>query len=220
MKLAWWLWLMTVVAVGTAAEAPEIARLITQLGAPEFAARQAAQTALINLGSNRLDAVLDQSVHAYARTDDPEVKGRLHDVLQTLVLRYLIDRPRGFLGVQFNRGGRVDGQPPAVEVMAVTADTAAEKAGLQAGDQLLRAGDLELTKDGAADAFVQFIQSKPPGTPLTLEISRGGEKRQLELKLGELPAALRSRLLTPERKQELFQEWLDQALRQAGATRP
>ena len=206
-----------------AADAPDIPKLITQLGAREFAARQAAQTALLELGDHQLDAVLEQTVRAYARTDDPEVKSRLQAVLHTLVLHHIIDRPRGFLGIHFNRALRVDGHAPAtpaIEVVSVTADSAADKAGLQAGDRLLRAGDLDLTKDNATEAFVQYIQGKPPGTPLTLQLDRGGEKKQLELKLGELPADERSRLLTDERKEQLFQEWLGQALKPTGAAKP
>ena len=221
-RLGLCLWL-TLVFAASAADAPDITKLIAQLGAHEFAARQAAQTTLIELGNTRLDTVLDQAGRAYARADDPEVRSRLREVLHTLVVHHIIDRPRGFLGIHFNRALRVDVQPPvtpAIEVVSVTADSAADKAGLQVGDRLLRAGDLDLTKDGATEAFVQFIQSKPPGTPLTVELERGGEKKQIPLKLGELPAEMRSQFLTEEHKEELFQEWLRQAIKGAGAVRP
>jgi membrane-associated protease RseP (regulator of RpoE activity) len=198
---------------------PTLERLIAALGAPHHDARQAAQERLIERGDVELDTVLGMTLRSYRNSDDPEVKYRLRGVLETLVLKHIIDRPRGFLGVRFNRNSPVDEQQApvtSIEIVSVTPDSAAAQAGLQAGDRLLRAGDLDLTKDGAAEQFVEFIQSKPPGTALQLEIERAGAKQAVDLRLGELPAELRAQVMSEERKQQLFQKWLDDRLRQPG----
>jgi C-terminal processing protease CtpA/Prc len=208
--------LLTALGAWAAGE-PAVPELIEQLGAPEFARRQAAQEQLIARANTELDPLLEQGVASYARATDPEVKIRLRDVLQAVVMQHIIDRPRGFLGVRFNRNLIIlNGQPEpvvgSVEIMSITPGSAADKAGLQAGDRMLQIGELDLRQEGAADKFVPFIQSKPPGAPLHLVIDRAGEQKQIDLKLGELPEEIKAEILTEQQKAEQFQQWLDDQL--------
>ena len=70
--------------------------------------------------------------------------------------------PRGFLGV------RLAGAEPLIE--EVIQDTAAARAGLKAGDRILRLDATEITR---RRAVTELLGSKRPGDPVTLLIQRG-----------------------------------------------
>jgi C-terminal processing protease CtpA/Prc len=95
---------------------------------------------------------------------------------------------RGFLGVHIQDLGKqlreyfkVKGDS-GILVSEVEKDSPAEKAGLKAGDVVLKVND-----DDVADAgdLTHAIRSYDPGTEVTLSILRNGKKKSIKVSLGE-----------------------------------
>src|SRR5262245_33160077 len=83
----------------------------------------------------------------------------------------------GYLGVSLEvKGG-------ALVVVAVAADSPAEKAGLRAGDVLLRAGGKEV---GTAEALGELVRAAGAEQDLKLEVERQGETFEATVKLAAL----------------------------------
>lgn len=205
--------------------------LIRQLGAQEFAARQAAQEQLLQRGTNDHVAVLAACVPAFVATTDPEVKIRLREVMAALVEAHIRNRPRGYLGVRFAnppvaalpQDGPAADAPPAAGILiqAVIEDSPAARAGLQAGDRILKMNDLELGENPDTQAFIRFIQSQAPGAPVTIVLQRAAETLTIPLDLGALPEELRAQLapLTKD-PAAFFHDWLREQIGPATTTPP
>jgi len=210
----WGILLATWLATAALAEPPSTAavqRLIGELGHEKFAVRQAAQAQLLAIGEKNHQTVLDQCVRAYVGNRDPEVELRLHEVMTTLVEKHILRQPRGFLGIHFKpsttRGAA--GHPvPTFELSDVTAGGPAQKAGLQAGDHLLKVGMLEASQLGAVEGLANLIQSRKPGDKLKVLFKRGDATQALEIQLGQLPEELFAPSYSEEKKAQFFQDWL------------
>jgi putative serine protease PepD len=87
----------------------------------------------------------------------------------------------GYLGVQLREPAGEDGVP----VAEVVDDGPADKAGLRAGDRILRIGGNEV--DSVADVR-RAVGTRTPGDRLELEVRRNGDTRSLTVELGERPA--------------------------------
>jgi C-terminal processing protease CtpA/Prc len=194
----------------------EIHRLIGELGAQEYAAREAAQKQLLQIGDQNYEAVLDLSVHTYAATKDPEVKDRLRSVMANLVGTKIFGRPRGYLGVQITPAAAVNGQAELVGGIAVVKameDGVATKAGIQAGDTILQIDDLDLVQTPSAAEFINRVQSKQPGEKVQLIIKHGENVTTNDLVLGELPKEIQSDLYGDEARKQFFKNWLGDKLK-------
>lgn len=103
------------------------------------------------------------------------------------------DKPQGYLGVVVGPGG--DGER-GVEVKEVTPKGPSAKAGLRAGDRVVKVGGQDV-KD--ADGFVKAVAAHKPGDVLALAVVRGGKEQTVTATLGERPAppARRPDLLVP-----------------------
>lgn len=111
------------------------------------------------------------------------------------VATQLIDKgrvERGFLGIQFDRVSRslataIDAPPGSAQVRRVEKNTAADKAGVKAGDIIAGIDGVEL-----ADYLLlrATIGNKSPGDQVLLDIIRGEERMQIEVTLGALPENL------------------------------
>jgi hypothetical protein len=79
----------------------------------------------------------------------------------------------------------IRGKDEGYELLYVSEDTPAEKAGFQAGDILksINGVDLEYFKDLTA---VRDIMKEDPGTKYTIIVSRNGEEKKMKLKLADL----------------------------------
>jgi Do/DeqQ family serine protease len=83
--------------------------------------------------------------------------------------------PAKQLGITTNKG---------VVVTQVQPGSAAERAGLIAGDVIIALNDVELTEP---NVFRNQIASSAPGSEVTLTILRDGRERRITVTLGELP---------------------------------
>ena len=92
-------------------------------------------------------------------------------------------RPRGAYGVFFGViptfGERTD---PGVAISGVRAASPAERAGLQAGDVIVRFGDVDVK---TLEDLTFALRSKRPGDRVAVIVERGGQTRTLEATLEE-----------------------------------
>jgi len=84
-----------------------------------------------------------------------------------------------FLGIQI--GGAVEGDTGGVSVSAVIEDTAAAKAGIKAGDVLLRFGG---TAVGSGEELIALIQDRKAGDKVDVELLRDGKPFNVTVELG------------------------------------
>lgn len=97
----------------------------------------------------------------------------------------------GYLGVQFANQG-------SLQIGIVQPGTAAAKAGIQAGDDLVSVGSL---KARSYEEVVGHISSFRPGTQLKVVVKRHGETKEFTVKLGVRPSDIeppRPRLPIPQ----------------------
>jgi len=194
----------------------EIHRLMGELGAPKYAAREAAQKQLLQIGDANYQPVLDLSLRTYATTQDPEVKLRLRGVMARLVGTKIFDRPRGYLGVQIASATALDEQQQPIRgitVLKPVEDGVAEKAGIQAGDLILKLDDLDLVKTPSTLEFTHYVQSKYPGDKVKLVIKRGAGIETIDAVLGELPKDMQADLYGEDARKEFCAHWLDEQLK-------
>jgi serine protease Do len=122
----------------------------------------------------------------------------------TVVLQQLRDRgrvPRGYVSArvttvtpELRRALRLSVDHGAV-VEEVTADRAADRAGLRAYDVIDTIDDLAVTTE---NEFVHAAAGRAPGTVVTLGVWRDGIRRIVPLKLEELPSPVAARPATSE----------------------
>jgi len=77
-----------------------------------------------------------------------------------------------------------DGASGGVGVVTVTDGGPADRAGLRAGDVITKAGDQPISD---LTGLSQVLAAAQPGDKLALTASRGGEERNVQITLGELP---------------------------------
>lgn len=162
--------------------------LVTRLGSSDYADRQSATLALVNLGTSAFDILVEE----YLATDDYEIRLRVQDVIEKAFFdEYLFNR-NGFLGVRpMPVGPAADPRVPpghtGLELMEVVEHHAAARAGLSRGDLIVGINGKPLggTIDGAS--FSKIISDAGPGTILTFSIYRGTRRLSVEVTLGPRP---------------------------------
>jgi len=81
--------------------------------------------------------------------------------------------------------GLVDQGGRGISVREVTPDSPADKAGLRAGDQIVKAEDRDVQN---VEQFLQSVAARKPGDKLTLQVMHAGQEKTLTVTLGERPA--------------------------------
>ena len=190
----------------------ELTQLMEDLGAKRFATREEAQRRLEGLVDKNAQLIFDQCSPVYKRSDDPEVKTRLRNVLWKVFEIQVLKMPRGFLGIHMSLMDKVDQNGVAytvIRVMGLVQNTAAVDAGLQPNDLILRVDDFDVGKTPSLETFVQYIQSKRPGEVVKMTIVRMEQKQELDVKLGTVPEEMKASLMVDETSTEKqFEEWL------------
>lgn len=110
--------------------------------------------------------------------------------------------PQSFLGILPMR----DDPEPGVEVRYVYPNSPAAKAGVKAGDRLVKIGremppaPLRLQPIAGRDQLMDMLESTIPGLELSFEIKRAGGKKTetLKIKLAEVPETVPSKMDLPE----------------------
>lgn len=149
----------------------QIAEWVRLLGDNDWRLREWATNEL-----NRLGAPAVAAVQAAAHRGDAEVRARAEKLLRGW---------RGFLGVTVRTTQL--GENRAVQILEVLEGSAAEKAGMQAGDVLLSLNGRELngTEELVARICEHFV-----GQRVVLAIRRGDEEKTIPVLLGRRPPEL------------------------------
>lgn len=157
--------------------------LLNKLDADEFAIRSKAQEDLMAWARAAKGGELKELKQALEKTDSPEVKMRLSDVLENSTF---MARPntKGFVGISMNP------QLGGVGILVVQPGTPAEKADLRVGDSIIEVDGKDMTAmkanpDMAMDFFSAYVKSKNAGEKLELKINRNGKILEKTLKLGD-----------------------------------
>lgn len=159
-------------------DAAEVSHLVGQLGSEVYADRETAEKCLTALGKAAL-AHLDPLL---ATTSDPEVVARLERVYKSHVPESAYRKESdtltpGFLGVRLevkaaDEDERLIGRQWGVRIVEVVSGTAAEEAGLQVGDLIIKVDGETFEGDIAAAHFVRRIQRVGAGGKIRLEYYR------------------------------------------------
>jgi S1-C subfamily serine protease len=86
---------------------------------------------------------------------------------------------KGYLGVQI----RLNPDGKGILVMEIMADSAAEKAKLQAKDIILKIDGPEPT---SLKEFIGILELRQPGDEITLDILRDGKEKKVKVTLGKM----------------------------------
>ena len=198
-------------------EVADLKALFENLGNESYEIRQKAQNLIINQGKKDRDGILDKSFKFYNQTKDPEIKYRLRSTMLEIIGSTL--KPEGFIGIRMvDAPMRIvnDGEVEnirAVRILSVVPNTAASKAGLKPGDQIIRLDGKKFPDQGLAYVELsKYIRAKSSGEEVKLNITRGFgvnmQKMEIDIKLGERPEGLGA-----DRKIEAFNEWFQDSLK-------
>jgi S1-C subfamily serine protease len=109
----------------------------------------------------------------FSRPIVPVIAGLLLAVLPATV------QAKGYLGVQI----RLNPDGKGILVMEIMADSAAEKAKLQAKDVILK---IDGTEPTSLKEFIGILELKQPGDEVTLDILRDGQEKKVKVTLGKM----------------------------------
>jgi serine protease Do len=87
-------------------------------------------------------------------------------------------KQKGFLGIAVEQAAGDRG----IIVREVTADSPAAKAGLIAGDRILKLGDKDADD---IKRFLQTVATTKPGEKVTMRVDRSGKEQDIQVTLGE-----------------------------------
>ncbi len=91
------------------------------------------------------------------------------------------DSPEAALGVTVSNGDATQGAASGVTLRSVMAGSAADKAGLRAGDSVTRVNDFTVTQ---ADGLIAVTRFYAPGTQVTINYLRDGTQHTVKVTLG------------------------------------
>jgi hypothetical protein len=165
---------------------------VAELADARWEVRRAAGFRLIDAGEASLPALH----RAYWDTRSHEVRLRIRELAEAVFSDSRLPDKGAFLGIrQRPRLRQIDPRVPAgtswVEVLQVFRDTAADRAGLRAGDLIVRCGGQSLPEDPTGQSFGAIVSRHRPGTEVTFDILRGtGDPIALKVRLGRRPMAV------------------------------
>lgn len=154
----------------------EIPKLIAVLGDFSYAVRTEATKRLKLCDQGDLVGPLAE---AYHQAGDVETKLRIREIARDVFLRPF-EAETGFLGIHMqmltgagpNSDGRLGPKQNAILVRDVVPETAAELAGLKAGDLIIEIDGQPVPLDGTGRKFSKIISSHKAGEKVTLKLLR------------------------------------------------
>lgn len=187
-----------------------IEEVVPLLGSESYETRQKSSQKLLEL------AKADPKKHAktlakfYYTNKNPEVRSRLKTTLNDLYNEKFVPEAPGYLGVmhEVNQVELKGAKQASILVLRVVAGTAAQKAGLQAGDNILAIDELDLAKIPAhqvRDRFSRQIKQAKANTVIKIKILRKQKVVEISAKLGAYTQPYQS---APQRD-DAFGQWLD-----------
>jgi hypothetical protein len=218
----------------------ELRQLLAGLTSENFAVRERTQAALARYAREFPEVVKEGLAEDYAKAfHDPEQRYRLAEVLFDAVVEEM--GHRGFLGIiMYERSTEIEGRRrPSILVREVGEGSAAARAGLRPGDQILQVDDLQFVPNARVqgqfrapataslsqnmERFKAYIEKKKKGGEVNLKVAResGGISQMLDVKV-ELGRRPRELMEPAERLEEdrFFEQWLNGAIEKRGAAQP
>lgn len=193
-----------------------------RLGAEEFRVRETAETELLAWSRQRPGPAMTELLDESRENTNPEVRERCLAILKELVHDEYLRDGVGYVGIWMRDDTMLvpgdQERRKVIFVLRVMPDSAAEKAGIGAGD-IIAGADGEKWRDGeATKQFRSMIQGKKPRTKVMLSVLRDRELENVEIVLGRLPqeaeAAFRrgdpelAEAAAKKAREEHFEAWL------------
>lgn len=220
-------WLTIFVAGGffcpVALAEPPSGEMISRLSAESFKEREAAQSSLLDWAKRQPGSAKDWLFRRWTQESDPEVCRRCLEVLRSLVLEDYLKEGKGYVGILMqSMAVQVPDLPKAkfgIRVTMVVPESPAAKGGVNPGDVIVGVNDQVWEEAPAEAAFSQWVQSRAPGSKVTLKLLEDGKVVDRELILGRRPdepqgpfAGSPEELKQRDRlaREQYFQRWLEQ----------
>lgn len=150
---------------------------LPDLGAPEFSERENAQRELVEQFGGEPNQ-LSELLRRYAYCEDPEEAFRLKESLFTVMKAEVPQSGSGFIGIEMGQIGPQEDL--RVRINAVIPGTPAERAGLQVGDEIQKANQVEIR---TIPELQREIGNLAPGSRVSLHLLREGAPLVLEVQL-------------------------------------
>jgi hypothetical protein len=172
--------------------AERIDGMISRLGSPKYKEREDATTGLIEIGAPAFARLR----RAYRATDQLEVRLRIERIVYAAYLDYHLFDRNGFLGISQEPVPRLHEDDPripeghfGVQVREVIAGTAADEAGIEAGDIIIALEGRPLAGERvkAAASFGEAIRVLGPGTRVKVTVLRRAAQLEIEAVLDKRP---------------------------------
>ncbi len=158
--------------------------LVEGLGDESYQLREKAEQDLTLWAKKEGEKGLDELSALKKKSQSPEVKSRLDNVISGVTVYKAIPGTQGFMGIsmQAAMGCSV--------ITSVSPDTPAAKSGLQPFDKIIELDGVDLSKknnhaDEATDFLRRYVKSKKSGEKLTIKIDRDGTTLTKTLKLAD-----------------------------------
>jgi len=172
----------------------DLDRAVADLGDARWEVRRAAGFRLIDAGEAALPALR----RAYLEGRRHETRLRIRELVEAIFAETHGLERGAFLGVrQRPRLRQMDPRVPEgcswVEVLQVFRDTAADRAGLRAGDLIVACDGTTFPEDPPGQVCGRMVSRHRPGTEVLLEVRRApgtGEPLPLRVRLGRRPMAV------------------------------
>ena len=205
----------------------DLQKIASGLASESFQIREKSQAALAKYARQYPGKVKEGLAPSYLDSVDAEVRYRLAEVIYDAVVDEM--EHSGFLGIiMLTSAITMDNKlVPSIQVSQVLKDSAADRAGVRAGDQIIQVDDL--TFDGVPRArqpgvvagrfrtsaslelFKDYIGGRKKGTKVKLKLQRnvGGKPRMMEVDV-RLGRRTRELMEDHERVEEerFFDQWL------------
>lgn len=199
---------------------PEV---LSRLADDSFKEREAAQSGLLDWAKRQPGPAKEWLFQRSRVETDPEARRRCLEVLRSLVVEDYLKEGKGYVGILMQSiPVQVPGSPNAkfgIRITMVVPDSPAAKAGLTPGGVIVGVNDQVWGEPAAEVAFSQWIQSRLPGSKVTLKLLENGKTIDRPLELGRRPddpqgvlaGSLEERRRVERAAQDHhFQQWLEQ----------
>lgn len=198
----------------------DVDALIDQLGAPKWRDREKAQSQLLTPDPDFSKAVVDRALQVLTTTQDPEMKIRLTDLLEVIVLRDSFKGEQGFLGVTLHPViASLVPDGPIVHTVGIVEPLAgypADKAGIKSGDRIIQIDNKICGPAFGVPDLVAYISSKSPGDIVVLQLWSNGIRTEKSVSLAARNVP--SDMSLEQRTELFFRSWLEDHLRDAEQT--
>jgi len=155
-----------------------------KLTSENYADRKNAASQLYTWAWEQDDHAKEQLAQLYDSKTNPELKARLRETLKKIIRQ---ENSKGFMGIQMSlpRPLKENNKDSiGVEIREIVNDGPAQKAGLKAGDLIIKIDELELMGANAPSQLSKYVKSKTADSKIQVSYKRNGQSQKLTMSLG------------------------------------